>query len=400
VNPANAMGTFIRTWRAEWAGLSRAQLAIAVNGRLRGARRISGGTVQRWEEGQPPKSTEEFEALCALIQSCPLPERTPLDFRRAVFAACAARQYPDMLAGEPLAERADVEELARHSHQRPTEMDFVGLVASVAEMEDAVSDPAGAGLTGARLRRAEVALALLRATLAEALSLDIRWPWTYTASLFARNADFIADRFGLGGLGGSLSVLGQRIREAWCRGHHGRSVAWSERIVELSRAAAARGETGQAGCGYILGMHALGETQDGAYATLALQARRHLEAVLEIEPHERGCAEVPDIVWAALAEGYDDEADAWLEAHLGYEIRGWRGSNWHGTRAWIAIGRSDYDEAEARLATVARVLDADAERTALLRKPAELARSGHGPRRYMEYVRQGNDRIRRRKRTE
>ncbi len=96
VQPAMAMGTFLRVWRSEWAGLSRAQLATAVQRHVNGRKRVTSGVIRWWEAGQPPASTEELEALCLVMRAHELTAPEVEQFRSVVFAACANRQYPEL----------------------------------------------------------------------------------------------------------------------------------------------------------------------------------------------------------------------------------------------------------------------------------------------------------------
>ena len=112
MNAAQAMGTFLRTWRAEWAGLSQTQLAMAVSARRPKAKPVTRDVVREWEQGQPPHSTAELEALLAVMQRHGITEWEADDFRQAVFAACSSRQYPELFPDESIAHREDVDELA------------------------------------------------------------------------------------------------------------------------------------------------------------------------------------------------------------------------------------------------------------------------------------------------
>ena len=67
MNPAQAMGTFLRTWRSEWARMSRAQLATAISALCRNGKRVTPFIIQEWEDGQPPKTTAELDGLCAVM---------------------------------------------------------------------------------------------------------------------------------------------------------------------------------------------------------------------------------------------------------------------------------------------------------------------------------------------
>ena len=96
MRPAQAMGTFLKVWRSEWAGLSRAQLAIAVSAWLTNGKRVKPGVVRWWEDGQPPGSTEELEALLQVMRTHGLTFPEVSQFRTAVFAACLDRQYPGL----------------------------------------------------------------------------------------------------------------------------------------------------------------------------------------------------------------------------------------------------------------------------------------------------------------
>jgi hypothetical protein len=113
VNPAAAMGTFLRTWRAEWAGLSRTQLAIAVNAKRRNGRRLSEDSVRRWEEGQPPKNTEELDALSEVMRERGLYPVEIKQFQQAVFTACADRQFPELFTNGDWIYRDDVDARAQ-----------------------------------------------------------------------------------------------------------------------------------------------------------------------------------------------------------------------------------------------------------------------------------------------
>jgi len=94
--PARSMGEFLREWREEQARLSRARVAIAINAKLPKGRQIPHDRVRRWEEGQPPNSTEELEALCQTMREHGIAPSELKQFREAVFAASAQRRYPEL----------------------------------------------------------------------------------------------------------------------------------------------------------------------------------------------------------------------------------------------------------------------------------------------------------------
>ncbi len=112
VQPAMAMGTFLRVWRSEWVGLSRAQLATAVQRHINGRKRVTSGVIRWWEAGQPPSSTEELEALCLVMRAHELSAPEVEQFRSIVFAACANRQYPELFEDDDFAHSPQVAQTA------------------------------------------------------------------------------------------------------------------------------------------------------------------------------------------------------------------------------------------------------------------------------------------------
>ena len=103
MNPARAMGTFLRTWRSEWAGLSRAQLATAISALCPSGKRVTPFIIQEWEAGQPPKSTAELEGLCAVMLRNGLVEPEIADYvsnRPAGDVVAVGLVEPDFISGD------------------------------------------------------------------------------------------------------------------------------------------------------------------------------------------------------------------------------------------------------------------------------------------------------------
>jgi len=176
VGPSRSMGTFLRTWRTEWAGLSRAQVAIAVNARLPRDKQIPQDRFRRWEEGQPPKTTDELEALCEVMGTHGLAAVELEQFREAVFRACADRQYPGLLANDEWVHEDDVVEVARaaecQERRQTGSISIVRLVAVEHELSEAVY---GEGANGrGRPQAKRQARALVHARTALALPLCYR----------------------------------------------------------------------------------------------------------------------------------------------------------------------------------------------------------------------------------
>lgn len=147
VQPASAMGTFLRVWRSEWACLSRAQLANAIQLHLTGRKRVTAGVIRWWEAGQPPENAEELEALCLVMRAHDLTAPEVEQFRLSVFAACANRQYPELFVDADEAQRPDIDEAAEalwHQSIADTGLscayqDIVRRVVLLDELESALS---------------------------------------------------------------------------------------------------------------------------------------------------------------------------------------------------------------------------------------------------------------------
>ena len=147
VQPASAMGTFLRVWRSEWACLSRAQLANAIQLHLTGRKRVTAGVIRWWEAGQPPENAEELEALCLVMRAHDLTAPEVEQFRLSVFAACANRQYPELFVDADEAQRPDIDEAAQalwhricpDTGQSYPYQDIVRRVVLLDELESALS---------------------------------------------------------------------------------------------------------------------------------------------------------------------------------------------------------------------------------------------------------------------
>jgi len=311
MNTARAMGLFLRTWREEWAQLSRAQLAIAVSARCNRRHRVTPDIVRQWERGQPPQSSEELSALLQVMERRGLLAEEGAHFRQAVYAACAAHLYPDLLDGDDLALRDDVEEVGQRVFQglivERLSTDLVSLVAGVKQLERAVSLPAGVA-SAAQRRKQCTALAHLRGALIAARAGE--WnglnPRPERAAMLQVNADFVKAHFGLRGPNAALSVLRHRIVAAFGQAHAERSRPGALRLLELSEEARHLGEQEQAADAYLMAVHCLGEMQEGAYETLAPQG---YEYAAMLASQERSGGGLMDLVWGALGDGVYDEAE-------------------------------------------------------------------------------------------
>jgi len=165
MGPAQTMGTFLRVWRSEWAGLSRAQLAIALHALSPKTKGVTPRVIRRWEEGQAPATTEELEALLTVMRTHGLSAPEVKQFRTAVFAACLDRHYPEAFTGEDFAQRRDVDDAALSLYFtlciRPWEQGVVQGVACLEALRAETADRLHPGASGPQRRRQEMALALL-----------------------------------------------------------------------------------------------------------------------------------------------------------------------------------------------------------------------------------------------
>ena len=108
MKPAGVMGLFLRTWRTEWVGMTRGQLALALSARQ--GVRVTDSVVRAWETGQPPATTAEFDALLDVMSRHGLTRPEIDDFRRAILAAVCDRQYSDLFPDEDFAYQDDVDD--------------------------------------------------------------------------------------------------------------------------------------------------------------------------------------------------------------------------------------------------------------------------------------------------
>ena len=248
MNPARAMGLFLRTWRAEWAGFSRGQLAIAVNGRLGGRGRVTERVVQKWEEGQPPASSDELVALCRVMQQNGLTPPEVEQFRQAVLVGCSAHHYPELFLDDDVAYRDDVEQVAEALRWALVDdggaTNVVRLVAYAKDLEAAVLAREARPGNGPQARRQRAALAWLWCAIA----------WRHysagrmvqAARLATANAEHVAVHFGTRGISRQLTPFTEKLLRVMSLHDAGQDrpgrLVWVRRYLDLSRESAAGGD--------------------------------------------------------------------------------------------------------------------------------------------------------------
>jgi len=385
LSPAQAMGTFLRVWREEWASPSREQLAIAVSA-LAPKAKVTKYVVREWERGQPPHSTAELEALLQVMGRDGLTRYETNDLRQVVLLACADRQYPELFDGQNLAWREDVDEVARTAWlQRGGTDNLVATVAGLAELEAAIAGEGRWRPGPTQLQRQQAALLCVNGTLAAFHgAAGRRGP---ARALSAANANLIRVWFGARGPVGDLSVLSERGGAA----HHltlaSPSTATADHLLRLSGEASARDEPSVAVGAFLNAVV--------CFSKVGVAVHQELEAT--ISGHLRTASVLPDcwalladchfeLVGPALHEKLWDEADLHLEVARANYLSGGppRRASWYEAAGSLALSRRQFTEAHNRFQealAIARANDLDLTERALLGKLEACergrARRGH-----------------------
>jgi hypothetical protein len=349
MKPAEAMGTFLRTWRSEWAGLSREQLAIAVSAQCGTRRRVTAPVVRHWEQGQPPASTAEFEALLTVMGRKSLSRPEVDDFRKSVLAALCDRQYTGLFEDDGFAYREDVDIAAWHMSQgpnHPRDLDVVTLVARIKDVEAALRGNTGCRASGSDLTRQQMALVYLRQGLAERVGAAGR-P-AQAAQEHTAAARLIQEFFGQRPPF-PLSLFTELMQAVGNRGLASRSAAEVGRLLDLSEQAQAAGDSGACSLAFMaaVSLSAWFGTPQMRDA-LRRQAEPHLEAHRSWtwwpKAAEMACAPLFE---GAVKDGLWDEAERVAPA-----LESWQHetgtmfqSMWHACMGDFAAARGDYDEA-------------------------------------------------------
>ncbi len=345
MNPSLTLGTFLRYWRSEWAGLSRAQLALGVDAQYRhGRKHVTQAVVRAWEKGQPPADTEELDALLAVMRRHGLTEPEVSSVRRAVFAACLDRHYPELFAAEEFALQPDVDEQAAqiHAHWPPPPVgsdpvEFIGKFTSVERAVGRDFEPAPAG---SQRRRQQVAMAYLRQIMSPYCQTVVRYGLALQHDL--RNERFVRDCFPHGGPASTMSAEHMRAAVLFNTALTMETTEPVAGMLSLSRALEARGNDYEA-AGIFLSAFALFPAPGVGAARDALwpHVDRHLEAV----DHAPGYLAL--VLPGAAADGRWAQAEAALQGIEGFQ----HGSQdqqtyWHGKMGEFFFCAGDLIRAE------------------------------------------------------
>ncbi len=316
MNPARTMGTFLRVWRSQWASLSRAQLAMAVSSQCGRRREIKPGVIRSWEDGQPPSSTEELDALLRVMGRHGLARPEVEQFRRAVFAACVDRQYPECFADEDFAQRRDVDELAAEVFRRAgdgelTYYQLPALVSQIGELENEVSGHLTPPAPGTQARKQAAALAYHKASLAHHHGTMGRFA-TSTAA-WADGAAFMRNRLGPGALPDlalEQLLVSQRSSLLMETG----SGAPMHCVLDLHRDAVARGQHYRAAWLLQSVLEVLSATDDEALCQwVRPMEREHLEVLKDVAREWLDDAHL-HYLHLALRAGDLEKADTYVAA--------------------------------------------------------------------------------------
>jgi len=324
-------------------------LAVRLSALCAKRKRVTADIVREWEDGQPPKSTAELDAVTEVMRRHCLSAPELEQFRQAVFAVCAARQYPELFADDGLAHRADIEEVAygiwqRHP-QRPGAINIVALVAGIEELDGALKAGLRPTHRGSLARKQAVALAYLRAALVKRHGLSNRFAQVLRAT--EANAQLLDSHFGPGGLGEDryLCGLGQRLMSEE-RGI-GRRPGSFGRLMALAGEAASRGHGEAARHAIFSAMECLGDEPDATVDAV----RFHWEGTLGrpfslAEPADGNPWNRRHLFRACLHAGALETAEAHLVA-----LDGWRddtqvrGCVWHMSAGELAMQQGRYSDA-------------------------------------------------------
>jgi hypothetical protein len=310
VGPAQQMGTFLRVWRSEWAGLSRAQLANALHAVTPRAAGVTPHVIRRWEEGQPPGGTDELQALLLVMRRHELAQVEVDEFLHVVMAACVGRQYPGLLPEDDFSELADCDVLAETYYWRDVCQDqanVVSLVARQHELEQALLGPERPAAVGRRLRKQEAALAWTWA--ACQVQHYARGRWTLRALVCRRLERLLRSRLG-GGIAPVLTADNMATTAL-------SSECWPQSItplLEMSDQLAQRGD--EAGAGMCL-VYAIGVARHCAFVVgdpVVLARLRDLRVRAEALPAMLGPEGHGGLAGLALDEGRLDDAARHQEA--------------------------------------------------------------------------------------
>jgi len=321
VRPSLEMGAFIRVWRRELAGLSREQLARAITLPGGPCRTVTAATVRHWEEGQPPQTSEELEALLTTMGRHGLSVGDLAEVKRSVFAALCDRQYPAMFERGSLSDRLDVDErverLVAKDLAAPGSISIVRLLAAMDDLRETV-EVRGECLNEAHALRQLRALTMLYF----AMSRRAWWMGLHSpriASYWGRCADLADVAFGHHGLEHTacqMSVARIRTEEAFDRHHCGQGSRWAREALRRAEDAFHHDSPVVGATWFFAALHCLGE-----------------EPGVELDPFRRRIAAM-----LAEIERHGDHS-RWIEAHVHL--------------AWATIGAGQWETAEAAV----RVMD-------------------------------------------
>ncbi len=360
MGPAKAMGTFVRVWRSEWAGLTRAQLAIALHGVSPKTKGVTSHVIRRWEDGQPPATIERLQALLKVMRSHGLTAQETEQFRQVVFAACADRQYPGLL-DQGLEYRADVDAVAHwiwhQQEKRAGGVNLVSLVAAVEALDTGLKAHLRPTHPGSPWRKQAAALAYLRGCLAKWHGLSDRYAQVVRTT--DANAQLLDAHFGSGGLGDDylLCGLGQRLMGAERR--VGRLPDSFGRLLALAEEAMARGHQAIAQDAMYSAMECLGHEPSVTVGDLRYHWQRVLGWPLSLaEPADDNPWNRWHLFHACLHAGDLGAAEDHLLALLHWrDDRQVRGCVWHMRAAALALRRGRRDEATRPLETALRLAE-------------------------------------------
>ncbi len=358
------MGTFLRVWRAEWAGLTRAQLVIALHAASPKARGVTTRVIRRWEEGQAPGTTAELEALLTVMRRHGLTQSEVEQFRQAVFAACLDRHYSGLFLDDDFASRRDCDGLAAAVWQaevaRPGAASCVALVGWVDELRRALRSHTRPAAAGTQERRQEAALGYLGVMLGCLHGYHGRLA---AADAQCRaNADLLEERFGVRGLAPRpftaewgapgdyyLSPLGQRVTRqqatAWENPRAGAAAMGTHLNAALSI-----GDVGAAimalGARLVLLAHAgLSVPATEHLVDEYVRIHEELKQPVGVNPYYNG-----QLCWAHLLAGNLDAAEKQLLAFETYRDHPQQiAVNWHRLAGNLCTRRGQTEQAASFL---------------------------------------------------